>query len=288
MGNTKTPNPTGTGEYDYALLKIEAPLGTVYPHLTIATETDKIPQSGSVIVAGYPAGYITLEGLLNNLAQQLTESHIQDTYTFAYTTYDLMSIPAGALAQRGISGGVVTDTTGKVIGIVATAERRQPAQNSVVNAVTFSHINNSFKAARGISLASFITVQNRYAEAKRLERYQAQLAQGQATAGDGSPLPGTVVEIPWQNEASTDSQAQDNTTTNTETGDKQGTVNDGASLIKGAIPQVQVNNPNNAGGVATTGATSDINGEVITPPALQDFAYLSSLYQLPATTPARY
>lgn len=149
--------PTGTGEMDFALLQMDPLIqGEEFPFLPLISDVTKVPEVGEVMVAGYPAGSVTVDGLINGLSQRVAQSHIQDVYTFGFSSYDLFAVPVGDMAEHGISGGVVVNSEAEVIGIVATAIKYTPLERSVVNAVTVSHIDEIMRKTTNKSVAGYV------------------------------------------------------------------------------------------------------------------------------------
>ena len=152
------PNPTGTGERDYALLYVtnavdDSPLPGSFPALGI--KADLLPRSvtgETVIAAGYPA-----DSLLNNLDTDLlpkeASSTITELYTFGSNYADVFSIMGTNVGEHGSSGGPVVDNTGQVIGMITTKGDDTMDGTGSLRAITLSYINRTITEETGFSLA---------------------------------------------------------------------------------------------------------------------------------------
>ncbi|MEK7179964.1 MAG: serine protease [Patescibacteria group bacterium] len=156
--NIIVENPKGTGEGDYAFLAIEktidnSPLPSVFPYLEIEMEEDA-QKGDSVLVVGYPAGFLGGISVQNNLSSLSSIGIIGDIFTFNENTIDLLSINGSLLAQKGSSGGSVVNKDTKIVGIVATATQESETGKRELRAVTTNHIGRSLfsEISKNISL----------------------------------------------------------------------------------------------------------------------------------------
>ncbi len=152
-------SPTGSGEYDYALLRIN---GTVSPDIQLPskfpfllTSIESATRPEQVLVAGYAAGFLDSATIMKNLYASSAITTIQpNAMTFGTSTYDLYRLGGSVVAQHGSSGGAMTRMNGMLLGtIVTTTEAAQTGDRSL-QAISTSYILRTYEAERGKSLAS--------------------------------------------------------------------------------------------------------------------------------------
>lgn len=140
---------SGTGERDYAFLYITGPtqfapaLPSSFASLPYSTE---FPQTNDpVLLAGYPAGFLTGTDIQRNLYVSTAVSKIGQLYTFnSATKVDLVSLGGTAVSQSGSSGGgVINLVSNKLVGLIATESPGATTAERDLRAVTFAHINES-------------------------------------------------------------------------------------------------------------------------------------------------
>ena len=154
-------SPTGTGEDDYAFLRITGTtdgsiLPTTFPSLVL---TLSMPDAGDpVLLASYPAQFIGGQAIADDLYASSALSTIGEVYTFDDPTHvDVMSIRGAILSQAGSSGGaVVRGQDGALLGIIATATAGTTTATRTLNAITLSHIERSMKKAGLVGLPAFL------------------------------------------------------------------------------------------------------------------------------------
>ncbi|MFC1615151.1 serine protease [Patescibacteria group bacterium] len=161
--NITQDNPVGTGENDFALLYInkhirdDINLPTEFPHIELETDENNIEKENSVLIAGYPAGFLGGTAIQKELWPVTTFSYITEVFTFISGTIDIVSLNGNIAAQKGSSGGAVINTNnGKIIGVVVTSTEAEQTEDRVLNAITLPHINRSIFADIGINLGSYI------------------------------------------------------------------------------------------------------------------------------------
>ena len=157
---------TGTGEHDYALLLITASLRKdialpdTFPFVAPERDVETVAPGASVLLAGYPAGF--LDGILAQrdlfLVSSITD--IKRRYTFSNVPpplLDVVGLGGNILAQSGASGAaVVQTTTGRLIGIVVTSTLAPTTEERNLNAVTLGHIGRSIFAHERKTLEQFL------------------------------------------------------------------------------------------------------------------------------------
>lgn len=156
-------NPKGTGENDFALLKItdrtnpNAILPNSFLFVPIDISPEQPKEDDSVLIVGYPAGFLGGTIIQSGLSLVSTIGNVSNIYTFDTNTVDLFSVFGSILAQRGASGGAVIDNDGKLIGIIVTATQEETTGMRELRAITLSHINRSLEIDSGIGLSNFLT-----------------------------------------------------------------------------------------------------------------------------------
>jgi hypothetical protein len=142
--------PTGTGENDYAFLRIT---GTTDPNGTLPTSfpavamTSSYPDVGDpMLLAAYPAGFLSAEFITKSLYASSAVTYTTRLYSFDDDTQkvDLFSIGGTILSQAGSSGGaVVRLNDGRLSGLIATATIADTTGQRDLRAETMSHIDHS-------------------------------------------------------------------------------------------------------------------------------------------------
>jgi len=154
-------NPTGTGEYDVALLlitssKTTTPLPSSFPFVNYTIHESYAPDT-DVLVASYPAEYIGGATTQSDLWPVTAPSSLLETFTFQTGSADLISIQGSIASQHGSSGGgIFESTTGKLIGVIATSTDGSTTADRQLNAITFGHINSTLIQDTGLTLSQFL------------------------------------------------------------------------------------------------------------------------------------
>ncbi len=154
-------NPTGTGENDYAFLRITGvynsqtmTLPSSFPFIPVTFEDPD--QGESILVAGYPAGFLGGITITKELYSVSTVVSIMRLYTFDTGTIDLVSLGASIAAQKGVSGGAAVNQQGRLIGIETTASDAANTADRDLRAITIGHIDRSLTKERGLGLSSIL------------------------------------------------------------------------------------------------------------------------------------
>lgn len=157
-------NPTGTGEFDFALLRVtgrtdpNAPLPPSFPFIApdIAAEADF---GDGMLLAGYPAGFLDGATIQTNLYATSAFTTVQDIYNFAPgEPVALISIAGTVVSQHGASGGAVVRTdSGKLQGIIATATEEDTTAGRDLRAITLLHIDDVLRDETGAGLSSMLS-----------------------------------------------------------------------------------------------------------------------------------
>lgn len=143
---------TGTGEDDYAFLRItdttgpSVPFPTIFPVLAMTGAT---PEPGEeMLLAAYPAGFLTGQLIALDLYMSSAYTAVQDLFAFHdLQQVDLFSIGGTVVSQSGSSGGAaVRAQDGKLAGIIVTSSVADSTAERDLRAITISHINRSLAA----------------------------------------------------------------------------------------------------------------------------------------------
>lgn len=153
-------NPTGTGEFDFALLRITGAIDNtplpLFPFLIPHTETTL---GETMFVAGYPASFLGSIGVERDLYLLSAQSTIADIFTFGeQNTIDLISVGGTVLSQRGASGGAVANGNGNLVGIVVTTTEGTSTNERDLRAITVGHIDRTLTTEIGTGLEKLLTV----------------------------------------------------------------------------------------------------------------------------------
>lgn len=157
----KSQKPTGTGEHDYAFLRIVSPVGdnplpTSFPHIVFDTRESIGFVDDMVLGASYPAEFLGGISIGNSLYAVSSISTIRQLFTFTTNSVDLISIGSVIGAQGGSSGGAVINAWGRLIGIVTTTSNGATTADRDLRAITMSYIDRDLKAQTGMNLKEFL------------------------------------------------------------------------------------------------------------------------------------
>ncbi len=159
----KKETPVGTGEHDYALLAITGrtngePLGgMIFPTLSFNLGESLAAPGDSVLLAGYPAGFLGGAIIQRNLWPVSTWGHVEKLMTFKTGSVDVLSLGGSIVAQAGSSGGAVVSRFGNLIGIITTSSQAPTTDKRDLRAITLSHINKSIQMHTELSLNQFLS-----------------------------------------------------------------------------------------------------------------------------------
>jgi hypothetical protein len=160
--NLLMEKPLGTGEYDYAFLRIKAPvnpnnvLPTAFPFLTPeVSEVNLIPNT-PIVLAAYPAGFLGGISIQKDLYLTSAFSVIGKIYTFSSSTADVVSVGGTVISQEGSSGGAVAIHNGNLIGIIVNTTLAETTDKRDLRALTLAYINRSLKEDLGVTLDEFL------------------------------------------------------------------------------------------------------------------------------------
>lgn len=154
--------PRGTGEHDYALLRItghvdaDTDLPESFPFIP-PTLAEPLALGEQVLLAAYPAGFLDSATIQTNLFQSTATAVVQKRFVFAEgEPIGLVSIGGTILSQGGASGGAAITGTGELAALIVTRSDGETTAERDLRALTTTHIDESTRAALGFGLATLL------------------------------------------------------------------------------------------------------------------------------------
>ena len=153
---------TGTGEHDYAFLRVTSsldgtPLPEAFPALAPDTR-DKIGFLGdTTLTVSYPAEFLNGATAQTQLYPLTSIAVIRELLTFESGAVDLISVGGVAGAQGGSSGGGVINAWGYLIGIITTTSEGATTAERDLRAITLNYIDRDLSTTNGLNLAEFLS-----------------------------------------------------------------------------------------------------------------------------------
>lgn len=147
--------PSGTGEYDFALLAIiksatTAALSSAFPSLPLAINP---PTVGTpIVIASYGAQFLETNQIQSALSPTVVFGSIKDVFTFKKNTIDVLALGGSVAAQEGSSGGGVADASGKLVGTITTSTTQGATNTRSLSAITASYIRSEYASEMGSAL----------------------------------------------------------------------------------------------------------------------------------------
>ncbi len=154
--------PKGTGEHDYAFLRITGrtdpnlKLSTKLPFVSIDTNNMGISTGDNVLAAAYPAGFLGGISIQRDLYSVSSIATVGELFTFVENTIDLISIGGTVVSQRGSSGGAVVSDKNKLIGIIVTSTQADTTAERDLRAITTGYINNALIENAGTTIEGLL------------------------------------------------------------------------------------------------------------------------------------
>ncbi|MDP2593558.1 MAG: serine protease [bacterium] len=148
--NLTEENLLSTGENDFAFLLItgraikDKTVPEPLPFLPYTEISTEVP-GDSVLISGYPAGF--LDGIAIQKDLYLTSSfgQIDNLYSFTEGSVDVISIFGNIISQKGVSGGAVVNLKGELSGVLVTATENPQTSERYLNAITLPYINRALE-----------------------------------------------------------------------------------------------------------------------------------------------
>lgn len=153
--------PTGTGEHDYALLRITktidgSPLPVRFPYLPYDTREAIAFAGDRVLLAGYPAEFAIQGSRGTTLYPTSVFAKVGELLTFGVKSVDLVSLGGAVIAQSGSSGGAVVNTWGQLVGVISTTSAGSTTAERELRAVTLSYVDRDLSIQTGSTLSTFL------------------------------------------------------------------------------------------------------------------------------------
>ncbi len=151
--------PTGTGEYDFALLAVtksetSAPLPAPFSFIPLAYVP---PTAGaSVVIASYGAQFLESAQVQSSLFPTIVFGSVKDVFTFATNTIDVLALGGSAAAQEGSSGGGIADAAGTLVGTITTSTVEGDTSARSLDAITASYIRAEYANETGSAFESLL------------------------------------------------------------------------------------------------------------------------------------
>lgn len=148
-------NPSGSGEYDFALLAINksanvTPLPPSFPFIPLAR--DPLAVGAPVVIASYGAQFIGSNQIQSSLSPTIVFGSVKDVFTFRTNTIDVLELGGSAAAQEGSSGGGVANAKGELAGTITTSTIEGATDTRSLSAITASYIRAAYASETGNAL----------------------------------------------------------------------------------------------------------------------------------------
>ncbi len=156
----KQQNPQGTGENDFAFLRItknidNSNLPEKFPFIQMDIR-ENIELEEPVLLASYPAGFLGGLSILQDLNIVTSITSIREVFTFKEQTIDLISVPGTVVSQKGSSGGAVVDKYSTLLGLISTSSDGNSTKDRDLRAITMAYVNRDMQKELGITLEQFV------------------------------------------------------------------------------------------------------------------------------------
>lgn len=149
------PAPSGTGEYDFALIGITrsataAPLPSAFPFIPLATDP---PLAGTpVVIASFGAQFLSTSLVQSGLFPTVVFGSVKKVLTFSKHTIDVLALGGSVAAQEGSSGGGVANASGALVGTIMTSTVEGATAERELNALSASYIRADYASETGMPL----------------------------------------------------------------------------------------------------------------------------------------
>lgn len=145
-------NPSGTGEYDFALLAISKSatrdeLPPSFPFIQLAVSPSNI--GTPVVIASYGAQFLESSQIQSSLFPTVVFGSVKEVYTFVTNSIDVLALGGSAAAQEGSSGGGVADASGELVGMITTSTTKGSTDTRKLDAITASYVRSAYAGETG-------------------------------------------------------------------------------------------------------------------------------------------
>jgi hypothetical protein len=152
--------PTGTGEYDIAILVItssatDSPLPNSFPYVPLGEDSPVLNEP--VVIGSYAAQFLQSSAIANDLFPTIVYGSVQNVFTFQTTSVDVVSLGGSAAAQEGSSGGGVVDASGELTATITTSTTQGETSSRELNAITASYIRRDYIAETGLTISTLLS-----------------------------------------------------------------------------------------------------------------------------------
>lgn len=153
--------PTGTGEHDYALLRITGAINgqalpAEFPYIPVDAREAIAFTDDEVLVVSYPAEFVGGITTQMNLYPVSSITTIKKMLTFYNETVDVISLGGVIGAQSGSSGGAVVNAWGRLVGLISTTSDGATTAERDLHAITLSYINKNILSESDLDLPSIL------------------------------------------------------------------------------------------------------------------------------------
>lgn len=153
-------SPSGTGEYDFALVGItrsltSSPLPATYPSMPLAKNA--LVAGAPVVIGSYGAQFLDYSQIQSDLFPTIVFGSVKDIYTFATNSIDVFALGGSAAAQEGSSGGGVVNALGELAGTITTSTMEGPTSSRELDAISAAYIRREYGNETGGSLDSLLS-----------------------------------------------------------------------------------------------------------------------------------
>jgi hypothetical protein len=156
----KESNPTGTGQYDFALLGITSsvtstPLPTVFPSISLSSNV--LLTGAPVVIATYGAQFLAVNQVQSALSPTIVNGSVKNIYTFDTNSVDVLDLGGSAAAQEGSSGGGVANALGELAGTITTSTVVGDTSTRQLDAITATYIRGEYARETNQTLESLLS-----------------------------------------------------------------------------------------------------------------------------------
>lgn len=153
-------HPLGTGEHDYALLRVTSTINgqplSALPFVQIDTREGIAFTDDQILAASYPAEFAGGIVTQLNLYPSSSVTSIKKMMTLSGNTIDVVSLGGIIGAQSGSSGGAVVNAWGRLVGIISTTSEGTTTADRDLHAITLSYIDRDIASESGLNLSDIL------------------------------------------------------------------------------------------------------------------------------------